>query len=148
MESFFTFECPFCGQQIKCNEKMEGTAINCPQCNQEIVPSREIKDNRKKIGISSKPYKRQITKEITNYSEPDGTFKKPGITIIFNCLGIFYFILFIVMLFVESKRLLIAGSCLASSLFSFFFANITHGISKIVHNSSVIVELLKRQENK
>ncbi len=143
MNNFFIFECPFCGYQSKYDEDMEGVAINCPSCKTEIVPTRKPKGTRKKPLALSKLNSIQSDEE---EDDDDGTFKKPMISAIFDCLGILNFILFIVMLFlVKEEMLLIVGSSLlASSLFSFFFANITHGISKIAYNSSRIVKLLER----
>ena len=38
----FVFQCPFCGQQLKCNDGQENQLVKCPVCGGEIVPINEI----------------------------------------------------------------------------------------------------------
>ena len=36
----FEFICPFCNTSLECPPELEDTICNCPECNQEICPSR------------------------------------------------------------------------------------------------------------
>ena len=41
MAKTFIFVCPFCGQNIECDDTINGVIVNCPRCKQEIVPTHE-----------------------------------------------------------------------------------------------------------
>ena len=37
----FIFTCPFCNQELDCDDSLIGVTVNCPKCGKEIVPVRE-----------------------------------------------------------------------------------------------------------
>jgi len=64
MANTFIFECPFCGQRMECDDDMDGMTVDCPQCKQEIVPSREVPEPseiKKQAGDQTKSRKNTAT---------------------------------------------------------------------------------------
>jgi len=55
MSDSFQFKCPFCDQVMEVPSEMQGQVVNCPSCEEEIVPNQETAPNQKTAPDKLKP---------------------------------------------------------------------------------------------
>ncbi len=157
----FNYACPFCGQNLECDDSMEYGTFQCPECKNDIVPERDSSGSKVNTEKQNHAEKARFQKKKEEwdrafFEEINKNFTPPILTKIFRSLGwcdlisgLIALILFVMLLIAlgweENSIPFIVGilTLFFSAVLCFGIAQLTEYIGRICSNSDKMLEIAK-----